>query len=121
MITTPVGDPRDRRRPRVPAPYPLVVLAITGDLARKSLLPAVYDLANRGLLPTNFALLGLARRDWGDEDFAELARDAARKAARTPWRGGEWEALGRRVGVVRGSLGRANALLDLGPHLGARA
>ena len=76
MLTNPLRDPRDRRLPRVPEPCALVVFGITGDLARKKLLPAVYDLANRGLLPTNFALLGFARRDWGDEDFAELARDA---------------------------------------------
>src|SRR3712207_7542127 len=83
MITNPLRDPRDRRLPRVPEPCALVVFGITGDLARKKLLPAVYDLANRGLLPTNFALLGFARRDWGDEDFAELARDAAdRKSTR---------------------------------------
>src|ERR687897_2920 len=74
MIPNPLRDPRDRRLPRVPEPCALVVFGITGDLARKKLLPAVYDLANRGLLPTNFALLGFARRDWGDEDFAELAR-----------------------------------------------
>ena len=59
MISNPLRDPRDRRLPRVPEPCALVVFGITGDLARKKLLPAVYDLANRGLLPTNFALLGL--------------------------------------------------------------
>ena len=64
MITNPLRDPRDRRLPRVPEPCALVVFGITGDLARKKLLPAIYDLANRGLLPTNFALLGFARRDW---------------------------------------------------------
>ena len=63
MITNPLRDPRDRRLPRVPEPCALVVFGITGDLARKKLLPAVYDLANRGLLPTNFALLGFARRE----------------------------------------------------------
>ncbi len=74
MVSNPLRDPRDRRLPRVPEPCALVVFGITGDLARKKLLPAVYDLANRGLLPTNFALLGFARRDWGDEEFADLAR-----------------------------------------------
>ena len=80
MIPNPLRDPRDRRLPRVPEPCALVVFGITGDLARKKLLPAVYDLANRGLLPTNFALLGFARRDWGDTEFAELARESALKA-----------------------------------------
>src|ERR1700761_3562730 len=47
----PLRDARDRRLPRVPAPCALVVFGVTGDLARKKLLPAIYDLANRGLLP----------------------------------------------------------------------
>ena len=93
MISNPLRDPRDRRLPRVPAPCALVVFGITGDLASKKLLPAVYDLANRGLLPTNFALLGFARRDWEDQDFAELSREAAREHARTPWREEVWERL----------------------------
>ena len=65
-----------------PEPCALVVFGVTGDLARKKLIPAVYDLANRGLLPPGFALLGFARRDWGDGDFAALARAAA--AGRAP-------------------------------------
>ena len=43
-----------------------MIFGVTGDLARKKLMPAVYDLANRGLLPPGFALTGFARRDWDD-------------------------------------------------------
>ncbi|CAM5261756.1 Glucose-6-phosphate 1-dehydrogenase [Streptomyces tendae] len=43
---------------------------MTGDLSRRKLMPAVYDLANRGLLPPGFSLVGFARRDWEDQDFA---------------------------------------------------
>jgi glucose-6-phosphate 1-dehydrogenase len=118
MITNPLRDPRDRRLPRVPEPCALVVFGITGDLARKKLLPAVYDVANRGLLPTNFALLGFARRDWGDEDFAELARSAAQKAARTPWREEVWERLAGSVRFVQGSFDDDNAFDQLAATLG---
>ncbi|MGY1810685.1 glucose-6-phosphate dehydrogenase [Blastococcus sp. SYSU D00669] len=117
MITNPLRDPRDRRLPRVPEPCALVVFGITGDLARKKLLPAVYDLANRGLLPTNFALLGFARRDWGDTDFAELARDAARNAARTPWREEVWDQLASSVHFVQGSFDDDNAFDQLADTL----
>jgi glucose-6-phosphate 1-dehydrogenase len=117
MIPNPLRDPRDRRLPRVPEPCALVVFGITGDLARKKLLPAVYDLANRGLLPTNFALLGLARRDWGDTEFAELARDAARQHARTPWREDVWERLAAGVRFVQGSFDDDNAFDELAEAL----
>ena len=117
MISNPLRDPRDRRLPRVPAPCALVVFGITGDLARKKLLPAVYDLANRGLLPTNFAMLGFARRDWGDEEFADLARDAAQKHARTPWREEVWERLAADVKFVQGSFDDDNAFDELAAAL----
>jgi glucose-6-phosphate 1-dehydrogenase len=113
MISNPLRDPRDRRLPRVPEPCALVVFGITGDLARKKLLPAVYDLANRGLLPTNFALLGFARRDWGDEEFADLARSAARAAARTPWREEVWERLAATMHFVPGAFDDDNAFDQL--------
>lgn len=66
----PLRDPRDRRLPRVAGPCALVMFGVTGDLARKKLLPAIYDLANRGLLPPGFGLVGFARRDWSTEQFA---------------------------------------------------
>jgi glucose-6-phosphate 1-dehydrogenase len=118
MNPNPLRDPRDRRLPRVPQPCALVVFGITGDLARKKLLPAVYDLANRGLLPTNFALLGFARRDWGDTEFAELAREAARQYARTPWREEVWEQLAKDVTFVQGSFDDDNAFDQLAATLG---
>ena len=48
----------------------MVLFGVTGDLSRKKVMPAIYDLANRGLLPPGFSLTGFARRDWADQDFA---------------------------------------------------
>jgi glucose-6-phosphate 1-dehydrogenase len=105
----PLRDPRDRRLPRVPEPCALVVFGITGDLARKKLLPAVYDLHSRGLLPTDFVLVGFARRDWDDGDFEDMSRDAARKGARTPWREEVWSRLAGNIRFVPGSFDDDNA------------
>ena len=97
-------DPRDRRLPRTPQPCALVVFGVTGDLARKKLLPAIYDLGNRGLLPPDFVLLGFARRDWGDGDFEQVARKAAKEHARTPWNDQVWERLNGNIKFVPGSF-----------------
>ena len=83
-------DPQDRRLPRIPESCALVIFGVTGDLARKKLIPAVYDLANRGMLPPSFVVLGFARRDWGDGDFEALAKQAAQEYSRTPWREEVW-------------------------------
>jgi glucose-6-phosphate 1-dehydrogenase len=104
VVANPLRDPRDRRLPRVPEPCALVVFGVTGDLARKKLLPAIYDLAHRGLLPPDFVLLGFARRDWGDGDFETLAKAAAQEHARTPWDEDVWARLSGDIRFVAGSF-----------------
>ncbi|MGZ4608117.1 MAG: glucose-6-phosphate dehydrogenase, partial [Blastococcus sp.] len=54
-----------------------------------------------------------ARRDWGDEEFADLARAAAREHARTPWREDVWERLAGSVRFVQGSFDDDNAFDEL--------
>ncbi|GAT68548.1 glucose-6-phosphate dehydrogenase [Planomonospora sphaerica] len=93
VAANPLRDPRDKRLPRVAGPCVLVLFGVTGDLARKKLLPAIYDLANRGLLPPGFSLVGFARRDWADQDFAKLTYDAVKQHARTPFREEVWRQL----------------------------
>lgn len=44
----PLRDPRDKRLPRVAGPCVMVLFGVTGDLAKRKLLPAIYDLGNRG-------------------------------------------------------------------------
>jgi glucose-6-phosphate 1-dehydrogenase len=100
----PLRDPRDRRLPRVPDPCALVVFGVTGDLARKKLIPAVYDLGNRGLLPPGFVLLGFARRDWGSGEFEQLAREAAQQHARTEFREDVWRRIADSLCFLPGSF-----------------
>src|SRR6267378_2202117 len=87
----PLRDARDRRIPRVAEPSVLVLFGVTGDLSRKKLLPAIYDLANRGLLPPGFSLVGFARRDWAEQDFRQVAYEAVKEHARTPFREDVWQ------------------------------
>ncbi len=103
-LANPLRDPRDRRIPRVAGPCVLVMFGVTGDLARKKLLPAIYDLANRGLLPPGFSLVGFARRDWEDEDFAQLTYEAVKEHARTPFRDTVWQQVSEGVRFVQGAF-----------------
>ncbi|SKC70741.1 glucose-6-phosphate dehydrogenase [Krasilnikoviella flava] len=100
----PLRDPLDLRLPRIAGPSGLVIFGVTGDLSRKKLMPAVYDLANRGLLPPGFALTGFARRDWADQDFAEVVHDAVKEHARTPFREATWRQLAEGIRFVQGSF-----------------
>jgi glucose-6-phosphate 1-dehydrogenase len=114
-VTTgnPLRDPRDRRIPRVAGPCVLVLFGVTGDLARKKLMPAVYDLANRGLLPPGFALVGFARRDWEHEDFAQVTYEAVKEHARTPFNETVWQQLCEGIRFVPGEFGDDDAFRRL--------
>src|SRR5579859_4512749 len=105
----PLRDPRDRRIPRVAGPCVLVMFGVTGDLARKKLLPAIYDLANRGLLPPGFSLVGFARRAWEHEDFAQVTYEAVKEHARTPFRDTVWQQVSEGVRFVPGEFGDDSA------------
>ena len=102
--TNPLRDPRDRRLPRIAGPCSLVIFGVTGDLAQRKLMPAIYDLANRGLLPPGFALVGFARRDYAHQDFSQVVHDAVRKHARTPFNEEVWAQLSNGIRYVAGDV-----------------
>jgi glucose-6-phosphate 1-dehydrogenase len=100
----PLRDKRDKRMPRIAGRCGVVIFGVTGDLARKKLMPAIYDLANRGLLPASFSLIGFARRDWADEDFGKVVYEAVRQHARTPFRQEVWDRLAEGIRFVQGTF-----------------
>jgi glucose-6-phosphate 1-dehydrogenase len=100
----PLRDPRDKRLPTIAGPAGLVIFGVTGDLSRKKLMPAIYDLAHRGLLPAGFSLVGFARRDWADQDFGELVHDSVAQHARTPFRESVWNRLSEGIRFVQGTF-----------------
>jgi glucose-6-phosphate 1-dehydrogenase len=55
--------------PKSHLPTTFVVLGVTGDLMTKKIAPALFNLHERGLLPPQFRLVGVSRRDWTDDDL----------------------------------------------------
>lgn len=100
----PLRDPDDRRLNRIAGPSSLVIFGVTGDLSRKKLMPAVYDLANRGLLPAGFSLVGFARREWKNQDFGKVVKEAVKLYARTPWNESVWQQLSENIRFVSGEF-----------------
>ena len=113
MSSNPLKDPADRRLQKIAGPSGLVMFGVTGDLSRKKLLPAIYDLANRGLLPPAFSLIGYARREWTDSDFAQMVRESAMAHARTNWSESVWNQLARGIRFVQGQHDDAAAFDEL--------
>jgi glucose-6-phosphate 1-dehydrogenase len=59
-----------RRNERIPEPCVVVIFGASGDLTKRKLLPALFHLEQAGLLPKEFGIVGIARRDLG-ASFAE--------------------------------------------------
>jgi glucose-6-phosphate 1-dehydrogenase len=100
----PLRIPADRRLNRIAGPSSLIIFGVTGDLSRKKLMPAVYDLANRGLLPPGFALIGFARRDWEDQDFEQVVYEAVKQYSRTKFDEDVWRQLAQGIRFVQGTF-----------------
>ncbi len=64
------GEVHERQPPPPPAPPSLMVIfGASGDLTRRKLVPALFNLRQSGLLPEEFAVLGVARQPFTDEEF----------------------------------------------------
>src|SRR2546421_972352 len=63
-------------------PTTLVIFGATGDLAKRKLLPAIYNLAHEGALPERFNLIGVSRGELADDEFRSQAEDAIRQFSR---------------------------------------
>jgi glucose-6-phosphate 1-dehydrogenase len=61
----------------------LVIFGITGDLAHRKLLPALYELTLAERLPENFSVIGFARRDWSDDYLRQQMRSSILEFARS--------------------------------------
>ena len=105
----PLRDPRDLRLPRIAGPCSIVIFGVTGDLARKKLLPAIYDLANRGLLPPSFGLTGFARRDWTEDHFRQFVKENVQQHCRTHFNEVTWNQLAEGIRFVHGTFEDADA------------
>jgi glucose-6-phosphate 1-dehydrogenase len=64
------------------APTTLVIFGATGDLARRKLLPALYNLAHDGALPQRFNLIGVSRKEKAHEDYRQECEEAIRRFSR---------------------------------------
>jgi glucose-6-phosphate 1-dehydrogenase len=59
----------------------VVIFGAAGDLTKRKLIPALYNLSSHGLLPAQCAVVGVARRALGDEEFrAQMAAELQRYA-----------------------------------------
>ncbi|MFA7193826.1 MAG: glucose-6-phosphate dehydrogenase [Candidatus Paceibacterota bacterium] len=57
-------------------PFKIVIFGGTGDLVRKKIIPAIFDLYQNGFLPENFEIIGVSRKNLSDEEFGDFVKDS---------------------------------------------
>lgn len=90
-------------RSATPPGAAIVIFGATGDLARRELIPALFELYCKGLLPEKFVVIGVAPRDWNTEVFREKMREAITETG--PTSTARWDDFARRLQYVRGDAG----------------
>jgi glucose-6-phosphate 1-dehydrogenase len=101
----------------LPQPCSLVIFGGAGDLSRRKLLPALYNLRLDGVLPANFAVVGFARTDHTDDSYRKLARESVEKYSRRPLDAQQWADFERSVFYVRGAFNDPAAFAALKKRL----
>ncbi len=83
----------------------MVIFGASGDLTRKKLMPALYNLAIEGLLPADFAVVGVARRPLTNEEFRRQMRAAVDANSRTgKTTDSVWKGFAERLSYVSGNF-----------------
>ncbi|MGE0703823.1 MAG: glucose-6-phosphate dehydrogenase [Vicinamibacterales bacterium] len=87
-------------RPGAPLePCVMVIFGAAGDLARRELLPSLFELHRKRLLPEPFAVIGFSQGQWDSTTFRDEMRRAVERHC-----GGmqDWQAFARRLSFVSG-------------------
>ncbi|HEX8975417.1 MAG TPA: glucose-6-phosphate dehydrogenase [Solirubrobacteraceae bacterium] len=98
-------------------PQTLIVFGASGDLARRKLFPALYDLAYEGLLPERYAIVGSGGSRIADGDFRDRARGGVEQFSRHRLDDGRWQAFARALSYISAPLDEPHAFAALRERL----
>ncbi len=106
------------RQERMPEPCTMVICGATGDLTRRKLGPAIYNLALGGFLPPEFTVVGFARRPMTNEEFHDHLREGIDEFSRNrPVSESVWSAFAAGIEYEQGNLDDPEAYASLARHL----
>lgn len=94
-------------------PCTLIIFGGSGDLARRRLIPALYNLLLDGLLPAKFAVLGLGRRTMSDEEYRASLREGVAKFSRQALDEAKWAAFAEHLFYLAGENEAPNTFTEL--------
>ncbi|MCK4772178.1 MAG: glucose-6-phosphate dehydrogenase, partial [Candidatus Latescibacteria bacterium] len=88
----------------------IVIFGASGDLTQRKLVPALFSQYSKGRLPSEFSIVGFARREKSHDDFREHLREGLEQLSGREYDGGKWEEFASRIWYSRGNV---NEVADL--------
>ena len=96
----------------------LVIFGASGDLTRRKLIPALYNLCGEGCMSTCFEVVGTARTPMSDEQFREKMHEAAKSSSDVRGYSEEnWACFARRLHYFAGDFAKPDTFQELRTHL----
>ncbi|MGH7296784.1 MAG: glucose-6-phosphate dehydrogenase, partial [Polyangiaceae bacterium] len=103
---------------RAPAPCVFVIFGASGDLTRRKLLPALYNLALSRLLPPGMSIVGVALTELSEDDFRQSMRAGVGEfSRRRPVDQAVWDDFASRLHYVSGKFEDGATFARLGQKL----
>ena len=87
------------------SPFILVIFGATGDLAQNKLIPALFSLFKKNLLPSDFFVIGFSRREISDEDFRNFFQESLKDK--------DWRGFSKHLSYQKGDFGQEQGYLEL--------
>jgi glucose-6-phosphate 1-dehydrogenase len=88
----------------------IVIFGASGDLTQRKLVPALFSQYCKGRLPSEFSIVGFARREKSHDDFREHLREGLEQFTGREYDGGKWDEFASRIWYSRGNV---NEVADL--------
>ncbi len=108
--------PQSLRLEHTPEPCTMVIFGASGDLTKRKLMPALYKLSRRRLLPANFSVLGISRTAMSDDQFRARMREAIEEFSEPPDQD-SWDEFARGLFYQGASTAEAETFNQLQPLL----
>lgn len=110
--TTPI-KPAQVTQVRPAGPCAIVIFGAAGDLTKRLLMPALYNLAHAKLLPKEFAIIGFAHTALNTDDFRSQLHEGLQKFAPVEIEPDIWQWFEERISYFQGDFKDANAYTQL--------
>ena len=94
-------------------PCVMVIFGASGDLTKRKLIPALYNLAKDNLLSKEFALVGVARNEMNTNEFRDMIDKEIGEFATTKLDPKQWEWLSERIHYISGDFDDPNVYKSL--------